>query len=91
MDKVASEETLRAAFWRVRRNKGAAGIDHVTVKQYEKRLAENLGQLAAKLRSGTYRPQAIRRQWIEKPSTWTRWTTRWRRTASGWFATPPIW
>lgn len=69
MDKVASEETLRAAFWRVRRNKGAAGVDHVTVKQYEKRLAENLGQLAAKLRSGTYRPQAIRRQWIEKPGS----------------------
>lgn len=69
MDKVASEKTLRAAFVRVKRNRGSAGVDHVTVKQFEKRKDENLAQLAEKLRSGTYRPQAVRRHWIEKPGS----------------------
>ncbi len=69
MDKVASEKTLRAAFVRVKRNRGSAGVDHVTVKQFEKRKDENLAQLAERLRSGTYRPQAVRRHWIEKPGS----------------------
>jgi RNA-directed DNA polymerase len=69
MDKVASERTLRLAFLRVKKNRGSAGVDHISVEQYERRLEENLGQLAEKLRSGTYRPQAIRRHWIEKPGS----------------------
>ena len=69
MDKVASAKTLRIAFDRVKKNRGSAGVDHVSVKQYERRLDENLNQLAERLRSGAYRPQAIRRHWIEKPGS----------------------
>ena len=58
--------TLRAAFARVKANRGAAGVDHVTVAMYEARLEANLDALAASLRDGTYRPHAIRRHWIPK-------------------------
>lgn len=66
MDKVYALPTLRAAFARVKVNRGAAGVDHVTVAMYEARLDAHLATLSASLRDGTYRPQAIRRHWIPK-------------------------
>jgi RNA-directed DNA polymerase len=66
MDKVSALGTLRAAFARVKVNRGAAGVDHVTVAMYEARLDANLAVLSAALRNGTYRPQPIRRHWIPK-------------------------
>jgi RNA-directed DNA polymerase len=66
MDKVAALPTLRAAFTRVKANRGAAGVDHVTVAMYAHRLDANLTALSAALQAGTYRPQAIRRHWIPK-------------------------
>ena len=66
MDKVDALPTLRAAFARVKANRGAAGVDHVTVAMFEARLDANLTALAAALRDGTYRPQGIRRHWIPK-------------------------
>lgn len=69
MDKVYSERSLRAAFTQVKRAKGGAGVDHVTIAQYESRLEENLKSLSERLRSGTYRPQSIRRVWIPKPGS----------------------
>ena len=66
MDKVYALPTLRAAFARVKANRGAPGVDHVTVAMYEARLGANLAALSASLRAGTYRPQPIRRHWIPK-------------------------
>jgi RNA-directed DNA polymerase len=66
MDKVSALPTLRAAFARVKANRGAAGVDHVTVAMFEARLDAHLTTLAASLQDGTYRPQAIRRHWIPK-------------------------
>ena len=67
MDKVYAEQTLRASFARVKANRGAAGVDHVTTTRFGKRLEENLQRLRKSLREGSYRPQAIRRKWIPKP------------------------
>jgi RNA-directed DNA polymerase len=66
MDKVCARPTLRAAFTRVKANRGAAGVDQVTVAMYEARLEANLTALSQSVRDGTYRPQAIRRHWIPK-------------------------
>jgi RNA-directed DNA polymerase len=66
IDKVYALPTLRAAFARVKANRGAPGVDHVTVAMYETRLDANLAGLSAMLRDGTYRPQPIRRHWIPK-------------------------
>jgi RNA-directed DNA polymerase len=67
MDKVYSPDNLQAAFERVKKNKGAAGVDRVTIERYEVNLSDNHKRLAAKLVEGTYRPQAIRRVLIPKP------------------------
>ena len=66
IDKVYALPTLAAAFTRVKANRGAPGVDHVTVAMFEARLDANLAALATSLRDGTYRPQAIRRHWIPK-------------------------
>ena len=66
IDKVYALPTLRAAFARVKANRGAAGVDHVTVAMYEARLDAHLTGLSTALREGTYRPQPIRRHWIPK-------------------------
>jgi RNA-directed DNA polymerase len=69
IDKVYPEPTLRAAFSQVAANKGAAGVDHVTVKMFDDRLEENLKKLSEELQSGLYRPQQIRRHYIPKPGS----------------------
>jgi RNA-directed DNA polymerase len=66
IDKVFAVATLRAAFTRVKANRGAPGVDHVTVAMFEARLDANLAALSQSLRDGTYRPQPIRRHWIPK-------------------------
>jgi RNA-directed DNA polymerase len=69
IDKVYALPTLRAAFARVKANRGAAGVDHVTVARYERRLEANLTDLSEQLRTQQYRPQGIRRVWIDKPGS----------------------
>jgi RNA-directed DNA polymerase len=66
-DKVYSKKNLYSAFARVKANKGASGVDHVTVEMYEKNLEKNIELLHCHLRDGTYHPQAIRRKYIPKP------------------------
>jgi RNA-directed DNA polymerase len=66
MDKVYALRNLRRAFERVKANGGAAGVDHVTVEEFERHLEANLAKLSQTLRDGSYRPQAIRRVWIPK-------------------------
>lgn len=69
IDKVYAPRTLRAAWTHVRANEGAAGVDHVTVAMYERKLDTHLAQVSAQLRGGTYRPQPVRRTWIDKPGS----------------------
>lgn len=66
IDKVDAWPTLRAAFARVKSNRGAPGVDHVTIAMFAARLDANLAALSRSLRDGTYRPQPIRRRWIPK-------------------------
>ena len=69
IDKVHSESTLQAAFARVEANEGAAGVDHISVDRYGRDLGANLKRLSEELRTGTYRPQSIRRHYIPKPGS----------------------
>jgi RNA-directed DNA polymerase len=69
MDKVYSLRNLKAAWARVRLNAGAAGIDKQTIDLFEKNEEWELQQLHEQLRDGKYRPQAVRRTWINKPGS----------------------
>jgi RNA-directed DNA polymerase len=66
IDKVQSETTLKAAFTEVAANKGAAGVDHVSVERFAKDKDANLQRLSEEMRRGIYRPQQIRRHYIPK-------------------------
>ena len=67
IDKVSSEANLYWAFVQVARNKGAAGVDRVTIDDFTRRQSQHLKRLTKTLPSGDYRPQAVRRVWIPKP------------------------
>ena len=54
IDKVQSETTLKAAFAEVAANKGAAGVDHVSVERFAKDKDANLQRLSEQLRRGIY-------------------------------------
>ena len=66
MDKVFAERNLAAAAAQVIANRGAAGVDHVTVTDFGHRLDDELPKLSRQLREGSYRPQAVRRVHIPK-------------------------
>lgn len=67
IDKVHSEKNLRAAYEKVRRNKGAPGVDHETVEHFGRQQTEKIRALQEALSEGRYEPQAVRRVYIAKP------------------------
>jgi RNA-directed DNA polymerase len=68
-DRVCRGDVLWEAWDRVRRNRGSAGVDRVTLAYVENEygVARLLGELQAGLRAGTYRPAPARRVDIPKP------------------------
>ena len=69
-DKVHRRDVLERAWGQVRRNRGAAGIDGITLADVEQYGVERLlDELAADLRAGRYRVESSRRVWIPKPGT----------------------
>jgi RNA-directed DNA polymerase len=69
IDKVYKRSNLWSSWSKVAANKGAAGVDHVTVKQYERHVERHIGHLTEELKAGRYRPKAIRRCYIPKPGS----------------------
>jgi group II intron reverse transcriptase/maturase len=57
---------MREAFRAVKRNRGAAGVDKVSIKMFEANLQANLDALMNALKSGSFRPKPLRRKYIEK-------------------------
>jgi RNA-directed DNA polymerase len=67
MDRIYRRDVLWEAWKRVKRNRGAAGIDAMTLAAVERLGVEAfLTDLGARLRAGTYRPVAVRRRYIPK-------------------------
>lgn len=69
MDKLLDPRNLLQAWHLVERNKGAPGVDHVTVTQFARNAGHRLNKLRKDLQSGLYRPKAIRRKYIDKPGS----------------------
>lgn len=69
IDKVTREENLFSAWVRVASNRGAAGVDHVSIDRFAKKLPDNLRRLIQTVGSGSYRPQDVRRVEIPKPGS----------------------
>lgn len=69
IDKVYDRRNLVAAFAKVKANKGAAGVDHVSIEQFDKDLEARLDALQRTLRERSYKPSAIRQVLIPKPDS----------------------
>jgi len=66
-DRICRSDVLQEAWKRVKRNKGAAGVDAQTIAAIQEHgEARFLEELEAVLRAGEYRPQAVRRYYIPK-------------------------
>lgn len=66
IDKMWAKANLEEAFKEVKRNRGAAGMDRVTIQAFESELEHHLEVLQQALRSQTYRPKPVKRVYIPK-------------------------
>lgn len=67
--RVYDRRNLRRAWERVRKNKGAGGVDGVTIARFEENLDRYLDVLHRQLKEGRYRPRPVKRVEIDKPET----------------------
>ena len=66
IDKVYRPATLRSAWQQVLVNRGAAGVDRLSVERFAGHLDRYLGELGQELEAGRYRPLPVRRVEVEK-------------------------
>ncbi|WP_160051001.1 group II intron reverse transcriptase/maturase, partial [Nocardiopsis sp. FR4] len=72
-DRVCRDDVLREAWKRVRDNRGASGIDRITLEDVQSYGVERmLAELRQDLLEGSYRPSPVRRVDIPKPRGGTR-------------------
>lgn len=67
-----SKQLVFEAFKKVKANKGAAGVDGQEIKDFERRLKDNLYKIWNRMSSGTYFPKPVLRVEIPKPDGRTR-------------------
>jgi RNA-directed DNA polymerase len=72
MEAVVERENLKKALAQVQRNKGAPGIDGMSVDALTPYLKEHWPTIRAQLLDGTYKPQPVRRVEIPKATGGTR-------------------
>ena len=67
LEKILERDNLNRAFKRVKANKGAAGIDGMTVEEAFSYFKENKAELISRILRGKYTPSPVRRVEIPKP------------------------
>ena len=67
MEQIVALDNLRSAYVRVVSNKGACGIDGMTVEDMHAWCREHISELVESLLTGTYRPSPVRGVKIPKP------------------------
>ena len=67
IEEILEPENLAAAWKRVKANKGAPGIDGMTVEDFPAFARGHWPRIAKAIGEGTYRPAPVKRVWIPKP------------------------
>ena len=68
LERILSDENVRQAQKRVYANKGASGVDGVTVQELAGYMQENWTRIKEEIRGRKYKPQPVRRAEIPKES-----------------------
>ena len=66
IEEILSEENLSEAIKRVKANKGASGIDKMTINQLDAYFYEHKREIIKSIMNKTYKPQPVRRVYIPK-------------------------
>jgi group II intron reverse transcriptase/maturase len=66
------DRLMMQAFKAVKKNRGAAGIDKVSIGMFQQNLDANLAALKRDLKKGTFTPKPLRRVWIPKDAKGTK-------------------
>ena len=66
IEEILSEENLKEAIHRVKINKGASGVDKMSVNQVEAYFYEHKNEIIESIMNKTYKPQPVRRVYIPK-------------------------
>ena len=66
IDRILSEENLKMAIKAVKQNKGAPGIDNMTVDELDAYFLEHGEEIKTQIRAKKYKPQPVRRVYIPK-------------------------
>ena len=72
LERILSSENMELAWKRVKANKGAPGVDGVTIDQFPDQFRPLWGDIRASLAIGTYQPKPVLRVEIPKPTGGTR-------------------
>lgn len=67
LGKILDKDNLNRAYKRVKANKGAPGVDGMTIEEVQTWLRENQRDLIDRIRRGKYTPSPVRRVEIPKP------------------------
>lgn len=68
IEKILSEENLNEAVKRVKANKGACGIDKMSVSELDEYFRKHKEEIISSIMNMTYKPQPVRRVYIPKPN-----------------------
>ena len=68
MNQILSRENMKMAYKKVKANKGAGGIDGISIEDVNKYLKENWIDIKAKILKRKYKPQPVLRVEIPKPN-----------------------
>lgn len=68
IERIISRENMNRAFQKVKRNKGAAGVDEKDIEATRLHLKEHGQEIIRLIRDGQYKPRAVRRVEIPKPN-----------------------
>ncbi len=66
LEKILSKENLNKAYKQVYKNKGASGVDGVTIDELSKYIKENKEEILTSIRNRKYKPLPVRRVYIPK-------------------------
>src|SRR5512137_1096843 len=68
LERILSSENMELAWKRVKANKGASGVDGITIDQFPDQTRPPWGDIRASLTTGTYQPRPVLRVEIPKPT-----------------------